>query len=122
MCVTYLFIIKDEHFLVTILDFVSTDRESPFVDRCESPPTFLLDSGDNASLLWDPPLFHDNSGKPVKVILNNFISYVTLKYCIDLDFFRSIYIILCCKMLILLLLYSSFMSILGIRQKLTKCR
>ncbi|XP_069692830.1 sushi, von Willebrand factor type A, EGF and pentraxin domain-containing protein 1-like isoform X3 [Periplaneta americana] len=43
------------------------DREPPFVDLCESPPTFLLDSGDNGNLIWDPPLFHDNSGKPVNI-------------------------------------------------------
>jgi len=53
--------------------FVSADRESPFIDRCESPPTFLLDLGDNGTLTWEPPLFHDNSGKPLKVILINYV-------------------------------------------------
>ncbi|PSN51797.1 hypothetical protein C0J52_10878 [Blattella germanica] len=59
------------------------DKEPPFVDRCESPPIFLLDSGDNGSLTWDPPLFHDNSGKPIKVMF--ILLYVYYFYYVNIS-------------------------------------
>nr|CAD7255736.1 unnamed protein product [Timema shepardi] len=42
------------------------DREPPEVDHCEAPPPFLSGT-ELTQLSWDPPLFHDNSGQPVKV-------------------------------------------------------
>ena len=39
-----------------------TDRQRPTVDQCESPPTFLLHDL-NTTVVWDEPVFSDNSGK-----------------------------------------------------------
>lgn len=43
-----------------------TDNQPPTVDQCESPPTFLLRDR-NASVVWDEPVFSDNSGRPPTV-------------------------------------------------------
>ena len=37
------------------------DVESPTVDQCESPPTFLMRDRD-VDIQWDKPIFSDNSG------------------------------------------------------------
>ncbi|KZS17024.1 putative Sushi [Daphnia magna] len=43
-----------------------TDSQPPTVDQCESPPTFLLRDR-NTSVVWDEPVFSDNSGRPPTV-------------------------------------------------------
>lgn len=45
---------------------IVTDTQPPTVDQCESPPTFLLRDR-NASVVWDEPVFSDNSGRPPTV-------------------------------------------------------
>lgn len=44
-------------FQVTVMD-----NQPPRVDQCESPPTFLLRDRDT-NVVWDDPVFSDNSGK-----------------------------------------------------------
>ena len=48
-------------FQVTVIDI-----QPPTVDQCESPPTFLLRDR-NTSIVWDEPIFSDNSGRPTTV-------------------------------------------------------
>lgn len=45
---------------------VVTDHQPPTVDQCESPPTFLLRDR-NTTVVWDEPVFSDNSGRPPTV-------------------------------------------------------
>ena len=39
------------------------DEESPTVDQCDSPPTFLLRRERRLEVAWEEPIFSDNSGR-----------------------------------------------------------
>ena len=45
---------------------IISDIQSPVIDSCVSPPIFLAREK-SVQVIWDEPIFSDNSGHPVQV-------------------------------------------------------